>query len=113
MKPSQYHRNQKAPSGVNMFRRSAKRDYSEPEIIAALTQVGFSVYQMQQPVDLLVGFRGKNYLVECKTEGTAYGKALNDSQQLFDDTWRGSKIVTLRSAQDAIDWAEQVCGGEG
>ncbi len=93
------------------MRRAAKRDVSEPEIVSALIQCGFSVYRLNQPVDLLVGFRGKNFLVECKTGTKGYAKDLNDNQKQFNDGWRGSKVVKLTSAQDAIDWAVEVASG--
>lgn len=94
------------------MRRAAKRDLSEPEIVSALVQCGFSVYRLHQPVDLLVGHRGRNYLVECKTGTKGYGKSLNENQREFDDGWRGSKVVKLSSAQEAIDWAVAVSSGE-
>jgi hypothetical protein len=93
------------------MRRAAKRDVSEPEIVSTLVQCGFSVYRLTQPVDLLVGHRGKNYLVECKTGSKGYGKALNGNQKDFDDGWRGAKVVTLHSAQEAQDWAVAVSSG--
>lgn len=94
------------------MRRAAKRDTSEPAIVSALIQCGFSVYRLNQPVDLLVGHRGKNFLVECKTGHKGYGKALNGNQQDFNDQWRGGKVVTLHSTQDAINWAVLVSSGE-
>lgn len=94
------------------MRRAAKRDISEPEIVSALVQCGFSVYRLNQPVDLLVGHRGRNFLVECKTGHKGYGKSLNENQQEFNDGWRGSKVVKLSSAQEAIDWAVAVSSGE-
>jgi len=93
------------------MRRAAKRDVSEPEIVSALVQCGFSVYRLNQPVDLLVGFRGKNFLVECKSGTKGYAKDLNDNQKQFNDGWRGSEVVKLTSAQDAIDWAVEVASG--
>lgn len=89
-------------------RRAAKRDASEPEIVSALRQCGFSVYRLHQPVDLVVGFRGRTFLVECKSGTKGYAKGLNDNQQKFADEWRGSDVVVLSSAQDAIDWAVEV-----
>lgn len=94
------------------MRRAAKRDIAEPEIVRVLTQCGFSVYRLDQPVDLLVGFRGRNYLVEVKTGRKGYGKALNDNQREFNDGWRGAKVVILHSAQCAMDWAVSVAAGE-
>lgn len=90
------------------MRRAAKRDNSEPEIVTALTQCGFSVYRLDRPVDLLLGFRGRTWIAECKTGTKGYAKRLNDNQQSFSDAWRGSKVVVLTSAQDAIDFAVQV-----
>lgn len=95
------------------MRRAAKRDLSEPEIVAVFQQMGFSVYRLNQPVDLLLGFRGKTYLAECKTGRKGYGKALNDNQARFASEWRGHPVVTLHSAQDAIDWAVDLSKGLG
>lgn len=93
---------------MSMPRRNPKRDLSEPEIVKALIGCGFSVWRQDQPVDLLVGFRGRCWLVECKT-----GKAkLNDNQKAFSASWRGPPIVVLRDAQMAIDWAVSVESGE-
>lgn len=90
------------------MRRAAKRDNSEREIVTVLVQCGFSVHRMDQPCDLLVGFRGRNFLVECKSGTKGYAKDLNDNQKQFNDAWRGAKLVKLTSAQDAMDWAVQV-----
>lgn len=93
------------------MRRAAKRDIAEPGIVAALIGLGFSVYRLNQPVDLLVGHRGKNYLVEVKTGTKGYAKDLNENQKLFDASWRGSKVVKLHSTEDAISWAKHVSSG--
>lgn len=90
------------------MRRAAKRDVSEPEIVSALVELGFSVYRLDRPADLLCGFRRRTYLVECKFGTKGYGAALNKNQSIFQDTWRGSPIVILRTAQDAIAWATQI-----
>lgn len=86
------------------MRRAAKRDISEREIVNALEQAGATVMRLDQPCDLLVGYRGRTHLVECKSSAKGYGKALNPNQQEFNDGWRGGKLVILRSAQEAIDW---------
>lgn len=95
-----------------MPRHAAKRDASEPEIVSALQQCGFSVVRLDTPVDLLVGFRGRCWPVECKSGNKGYGKALNKNQAEFDAGWRGPRVVVLHSAQDAIDWAVSVASGE-
>ena len=89
-------------------RHAAKRDASEPEIVSALEQCGFTVERLDTPVDLLVGFRRRTWLVEVKTGHKGYGKSLNKNQKTFAERWRGSEIVVLHDAQEAIDWAVQV-----
>lgn len=111
MKAASYRNGTKPKRGMSMARRAAKRDASEPEIVSTLEQCGFTVFRMDQPCDLLVGFRGKNYLVECKTEGSSYGKALNANQQAFNDYWRGGKMIRLASATEAMDWAVSIASG--
>jgi Holliday junction resolvase len=92
-------------------RHNPKRDAAEPEVVTALKQCGFSVERMDKPVDLLVGFRGRCWIVEVKSSDKGYGKDLNANQKKFADAWRGPPIVILRSAQDAIDWAVDVARG--
>lgn len=90
-----------------MIPRKAKRDISEPEIVDALTQCGFAVERMDTPVDLLVSFRKRCWLIEVKSSEKGYGKSLNPNQQKFADRWKGPDIVILRNAQEAVDWAVQ------
>lgn len=89
---------------MSLNRYAKRRDATEPEIISALLQCGFSVERLDTPCDLLCGFRGKTFLIECKVEG----KKLNENQKDFVARWRGSRMVVLRSAQDAIDFASDV-----
>lgn len=89
---------------MSLNRYAKKRDISEPEIVTALVRCGFSVERIDTPVDLIVGFRRRTFLVECKS-----GKRkLNENQTRFVDGWRGSEVVVLRDAQEASDWAVQV-----
>lgn len=93
---------------MSLNRYAKKRDAAEPEVFTALRQCGFSVEPLDRPVDALVGFRSRCWLIEVKSSAKGYGKKLNPNQQAFADKWRGPEIVILRSAQDAIDWAVQV-----
>ncbi|MFK3965700.1 hypothetical protein ACI2KT_19055 [Ensifer adhaerens] len=97
---------------MNIPRHKAKRDASEPAIVDVLVSVGFSVYRLNQPVDLLCGFRGRNYLVEVKTGTKGYGKGLNENQQSFADDWRGSPVFTLHSVEDAISFSKAIARGD-
>ena len=94
-----------------MPKYAPKRDASEPEIVKALQDLGCTVERMDAPCDLLVGFRGVNYLVEAKTAGTQYGKKLNANQTDFNASWNGSKIIMLHSSVDAIDWIVGLASG--
>lgn len=88
---------------MSILRHAKKRDTSERAIINALKQFGMDVIQIDQPVDLIVGWRGVNYLAEVKT-----GKAkLRDGQAKFVETWRG-QVVVLRNPADAANWAGEV-----
>lgn len=91
-----------------MIPRKAKRDASEPEIVNTLRQCGAYVWRMDQPVDLLISFRGGMWLAECKT---GKGK-LNQNQERFVDEWSGPPVVILRSAQDAIDFMVEISKGK-
>ena len=84
------------------MRRAAKRDASEKKIVETLRKAGCSVVIMDKPVDLLIGIEGLNFLAECKTPGTQYGKKLNKNQQDFQDTWKGGAIFILKSVDDAL-----------
>ncbi len=108
MKTAAYKKRVKPKRGLSMARRAAKRDASEPEIVSTLEACGFTVFRLNEPCDLMAGFRGVTYLVECKTGDKGYGADLNDNQKAFNDFWRGGKMVRLSSAQEAMDWAVSV-----
>jgi len=82
-----------------------KRDGNEAEIIAELRAHGFSVYPMDQPLDLLVGYRGRTYLVEVKLPKAN----LTKPQIEFLDGWRGDATV-LRDSEDVAMFARAVKG---
>ena len=93
---------------MSLNRYAKRRDVAEPEVFAALRQCGFSVEPADKPVDAWVGFRGRCWPVEVKSSDKGYGKSLNANQQKFADRWRGPKVVILRSAQEAVDFAVEV-----
>jgi hypothetical protein len=91
---------------LSLNRWAKKRDIAETEVVKTLRDCGFSVERIDRPVDLIVGVprTRRTHLVEVKT-----GKSkLNENQREFVDVWRGSEIVTLRDAQEAMDWAVMV-----
>ena len=84
------------------MRRDAKTDSNQREIIDALRQIGASVYPLHFAgkgcPDLIVGFRGRNFLLEVKTER---GR-LNAVQSDFHRLWCG-QIAVVRSRQEAVE----------
>lgn len=84
--------------------RAAKIDRNQPEIVAALRQLGCSV-QILSTVghgcpDLLVGFRSRNALLEVK-DGLLppSGRTLTPDQQAWHAMWRGQVDVVLNVEQ--------------
>ena len=71
-------------------------DANHAEIRRELERAG-AVVVPDGPVDLLVGFRGRNYLLEIKTEK---GK-LRESQVRFVRRWTG-QVDVVRSAEEAL-----------
>lgn len=88
-------------------RRPAKIDLNQPGIVLVLRQVGASIIDTSDIgngfPDLVVGFRGKNYLLEIKNQETHYGrKGLNPNQQEWCDTWHGNAPIVVYTANDAL-----------
>lgn len=90
------------------MRRAAKVDVNQAEIVAALRAVGASVELLHRVgggcPDLLVGFRGVNYVLEVKRVVGVRKKRrtkLNAAQVLWHATWRGQKAV-VATAADAL-----------
>ncbi len=88
------------------MRRAAKVDRNHPEIVAALRQV-FAMVQDLSHVgngcpDLLVGYRGQNFLLEIKDgEKSPSKKKLNDLQVDWHRDWRG-QVCVVTSVTEAL-----------
>ena len=84
-------------------------DANQPEIVAALRQVGATVQHLHEVgkgcPDILVGFRGQNFLFEIKTRR---GK-LNRRERDWHDEWRG-QVATIRNIDDVLDVLEAWMG---
>ncbi len=101
-------------SGCVLEKRNNTRDQNEPEIIQALREMDATWRRLDATLggemagvpDLLVGFGGKNYLLEVKS---VRGR-LNPYQKDFHDKWLG-QVHTVRSADDVrrilgADWLD-------
>lgn len=82
---------------INRF--NPKRDANEKEIVKFFKIQGISVVRLNTPMDLLLGYNKRNYLVEVKIEG----KDLNKNQKEFVKEWRGQWIMI-----DSIDQASRL-----
>jgi hypothetical protein len=83
--------------------RAAQKDSNQAEIVTALRSAGCSV-EVLEPArrgglpDLLVGFRGKNVLLEVKApEGR-----LSLDQEVWHGCWRGDKPHVVTCAYQAL-----------
>lgn len=83
------------------MRRAARVDANHSMIVAALRQVGASVQDLakvgQGCPDILVGYRGRNYLMEIKV---TKGKPTH-AQDVWHLTWQG-QVVIVRDVDEAL-----------
>jgi hypothetical protein len=88
-------------------RRAARVDGNQPEIVAALRKIGASVHDTSGVgkgfPDLVVGYRGRNWLMELKDSSQPPSRRrLTDDQVDFVAGWRGHWAV-VESAEEAIE----------
>lgn len=83
---------------MSLHRYNAKRDANELEIVNFFKKYGFTVERLSSKnvPDLLLGKRGKNYLVEVKVPT----EDLNPGQKIWHLTWKGQCTV-VKSIEDA------------
>jgi hypothetical protein len=86
--------------------RAAKVDRNQAEIVAALRGVGATVQTLHQVgkgcPDLLVGWRGVNYLIEVKDwQASKSDRALNQAQVEWHGGWKGS-VAKVETADAAL-----------
>ncbi len=93
-------------------RRAAKVDANQSEIVAALRRAGATVTPTHAAgegfPDLVVGYRGANFLLEVKDGAKPpSGRKLTADQKEWHAAWRGQKAV-VESVAQALD----ACGIE-
>ncbi len=82
-------------------RRVYGSDANSKELDARFKAFGASVWPLERPFDRLIGYRGRNILVEYKNRETSYGRAgLSKSQRAFAETWRGAPVELCESVDD-------------
>ena len=88
------------------MRKRAKIDDNQTVIVKALRAIGASVQSLATIgggcPDLVVGYRGVNYLLEIKDGSKPPSKRkLTPDEREFIDNWRG-KVSVVNSINDAI-----------
>lgn len=81
------------------MRYAARVDRNQQEIVQALRDAGCYVWVIGLPVDLLVGYNGRTYLVEVK-DGPK--KVLTRLQQDFFGNWIGGSLHRIDGPEDAL-----------
>lgn len=81
------------------FRRAAKTDANQKEIIAAFRQFGWSVLiisQLKNCCDIMVSKKGQTVAVEIKDGSKPLSKQkLSEGEKRFQDEWQGEyRIIT-------------------
>lgn len=89
------------------MRRAARVDDNQAAIVSALRLMGCSVQHLHSvgegTPDLLVGFRAKNLLLECKDGAKPPSKQKLTPQQVeWHRDWRG-QVAVVRSENEAIE----------
>lgn len=89
------------------MRRDAKTDANQAEVVKALRSIGASVQPLHQIgkgcPDLLVGYWGKNMLMEVKDGAKPPSeRKLTPDQVVWHAGWRGS-VVVVYGPEDAVE----------
>lgn len=86
------------------MRRAAKVDDNHGEIVKAFRKAGASVkpvHQLKGFVDILVGYRGVDQLVEIKDGNKSPSKQkLTPDEEEFWATWKGRAPVIVKSLDE-------------
>lgn len=89
-----------------MPRTAARIDANQPAIVAALRGIGASVlhcHQLKNCFDLLVGYRGRTFLMEVKDPSQPPSKRqLTAGEAEFRAKWRGSVYHIVHSPDEAL-----------
>jgi Holliday junction resolvase len=88
-----------------MNRRAPRKDDNHREIVNALESIGATVLCINEKdaPDLLVGYRGSDYLLEIKDGSKSPSRRkLRPGQERFAQMWRGRPPVKVESIDEAF-----------
>jgi len=89
------------------MRKYGRTDANQAEIVKALRKAGASVVSLAACgsgiPDLLVGFRQKTYLLECKDgKQPPSARELTEDQRVFHAGWYGGPLIVVNSVDEAL-----------
>ncbi|TGD82855.1 hypothetical protein [Hymenobacter wooponensis] len=88
------------------LRTASRVDANQPAVVQALRAIGASVlytHQLKNCFDLLVGYRGRTFLIEVKDpEQPPSKRQLTAGEEEFRSTWRGSPYHIVHTPDEAI-----------
>lgn len=88
------------------MRVASKIDVNQPQIVRALRDVGATVQVLSSVgkgcPDLMIGFRGRNFLLEVKDGDKPLSRqSLTDDEQAWHATWQG-EVTIANSVENAL-----------
>lgn len=86
----------------------AKRDANEPSVVDIFEAHGISVERADKPLDLVLGYAGRTYLVEVKNGPKAPTTTFQDA---FFVRWRGHAVIVCGD-DEATDLARAIRAGD-
>lgn len=103
--------NQGMAKFMTMPKYGAATDLNQQEIVDALRKIGCTVLVIGRPLDLLVGHRKRNFLLEVKQANVSPSqKKKTDAQREFFKTWEGQARI-VETAEEAIRVVTNSYGG--
>ena len=86
--------------------RAARTDANAREIDKALVKLGATIAKTDSAgsgfPDRVIGFRGKNFLLECKDgEKVPSKRQLNEAQKKWHSAWAG-QVAVVKSPDEAV-----------
>lgn len=88
------------------MRVASKIDVNQPQIVRALRDVGATVQVLSHVgkgcPDLMIGFRGRNFLLEVKDGDKPLSRqSLTRDEQHWHATWQG-EVIIVNSVENAL-----------
>jgi len=96
---------------VPLNKYANRRDANEAEIVKALEAIGCTVFRLDRPVDLLVGYRGYTFCLEVKQRGRENRKD-QQAQRDWMKGWKGHVRIVF-SPEEAISLVTEAYGRQG